>query len=97
MTTNIGEMKYLMLILLSTVLIIQCSCQTGFPRQFQATLNISGLYSWQPSAYGVQQLLYDHDNLRVRIDVQGWQSKQNETYMLIYKPPGAEIDSVGGT
>ncbi|CAF3243916.1 unnamed protein product [Rotaria sp. Silwood2] len=71
----------------------QCSSQTGFPRQFQATLNISGLYSWQTSTHGVQQLLYDYTNARVRFDIEGWQAKQNETYMVIYKPDGAEADS----
>ncbi|CAF4892598.1 unnamed protein product [Rotaria sp. Silwood1] len=71
----------------------QCSSQTGFPKQFQAILNISGLYSWQTSTHGVQQLLYDYTNARARFDIEGWQAKQNETYMVIYKPNGAEADS----
>ncbi|CAF1417496.1 unnamed protein product [Rotaria sordida] len=65
----------------------------GFPTQFQATLNISILYSWQTSTQDLQQLLYDYENLRVRFDVQGWRLKQNETYMIEYKPDGAEADS----
>ncbi|CAF1383496.1 unnamed protein product [Rotaria sordida] len=65
----------------------------GFPTQFQATLNISILYSWQTSTQDLQQLLYDYENLRVRFDVQGWRLKQNETYMIKYKPDGAEADS----
>ncbi len=43
---------------------------------------------------GVQKLLYDYEHLRVRFDVQGWRAQQNETYMLKYKPEGAETDSV---
>ena len=83
--------------LLSMVLILcinQCLSQKGFPKQFQTTLNISGLQSWQTSTLGVQKLLYDYDNLRVRFDIQGWRSKQNETYMIKYKPEGSEADSV---
>ncbi|CAF1181533.1 unnamed protein product [Rotaria magnacalcarata] len=68
-------------------------CQTGFPKQFQTILNITGLYSWQTSTHGVQQLLYDYTNLRVRFDIQGWRSQQNETYMIKYKPEGAEAGS----
>ncbi len=69
----------------------QCLSQTGFPKQFQATLNVTGLQSWE---VGFQQLLYDYENLRVRVDIQGWRLKQNKTYLLKYKPEGAEPDSV---
>lgn len=79
---------------LSLILFInEYSCQTGFPKQFQATLNITGAPSWQ--SFYAQQLLYDYTNLRARIDVKGWRSKQNETYMFQYKPKGAESGSVG--
>ncbi|CAF3395784.1 unnamed protein product [Rotaria sp. Silwood2] len=82
--------------ILSMLLILsinQCFSQIGFPKQFQATLNISGLYSWQTPSEGFQQLLYDYENLRVRIDIRGWRSQQNETYMIQYKPQSAEAYS----
>ncbi len=69
----------------------QCLSQTGFPKQFQTTLNITGLF---PSEEGFQQLLYDYQNLRVRVDIKGYRLKQNKTYLLKYKPEGAEADSV---
>ncbi len=72
----------------------ECLSQRGFPKQFQATLNISGMASAQILTLGVQKLLYDYEHLRVRFDVQGWRAQQNETYMLKYKPEGAEADSV---
>ncbi|CAF1399589.1 unnamed protein product [Rotaria sordida] len=75
------------------VFIDQYFCQRGFPKQFQTILNISGLYSLHTPIQIVQQLLYDYENLRVRFDIQGWKSKQNETYILKYKPEGAEADS----
>ncbi len=71
----------------------QCLSQNGFPKQFQATLNITGLQSWDTSL-DVQKLLYDYQNLRVRFDIQGWRLKQKEVYMVKYKPQGAEPDSV---
>ncbi len=83
-----------MLSVLMIFFLHQCLCQTGFPKQFQAVLNISGLASWETSTLGVQKLLYDYEHLRVRFDIQGWRAKQNETYMLKYKPEGAEADSV---
>jgi hypothetical protein len=83
--------------ILFTVLILcinQCLSQKGFPKQFQTTLNISGLQSWQTSTLGVQKLLYDYENLRVRFDIKGWRSNQSESYMIKYKPEGAEAGSV---
>ncbi|CAF4300306.1 unnamed protein product, partial [Rotaria sordida] len=41
----------------------------------------------------VQLFLYDSINSRARFDIQGWRAKQNETYMVKYKPEGAEADS----
>ncbi len=87
-------MKKTILSILLILLINQCLSQIGFPKQFQATLNISGIVSWDTSDLEVQQLLYDYENLRARFDVQGWRLKQNETYMIQYKPKGAEPDSV---
>lgn len=87
-------MKQTMLFILLILFINQCLCQTGFPKQFQALLNISGLNSWRTANPGVKQLLYDYTNLRVRFDIEGWRAKQNETYMIKYKPEGAEADSV---
>ncbi|CAF1433488.1 unnamed protein product [Rotaria sordida] len=71
----------------------QCLSQNGFPKQFQAILNISGIGSWDSPFPGVKQLLYDYENLRVRFDIQGSRAKQNETWMLQFKPKGAEADS----
>ncbi|CAF1112052.1 unnamed protein product [Rotaria sordida] len=82
-----------MLRILLFILINQCLSQTGFPKQFQAILNISGSRSWDSPFPGVKQLLYDYKNLRVRFDIQGSQAQQNETWMLQYKPKGAEADS----
>ena len=79
---------------MSILFINQCLSQTGFPKQFQTTLNITNHNSWPMYANGVQKLLYDGVNLRVRIDVQGWRAQQNETYMIKYKPKDAEADSV---
>jgi len=87
-------MKQTMLFVLLILFINQCLCQRGFPKQFQATLNISGLPSWKTPTQGIQQLLYDYENLRVRMDIKGWSEAQNETYILKYKPEGAEADSV---
>jgi len=84
-------MKQIMCLLLLILFINQCFSQIGFPKQFQATLNISGASSLEPA---FQQLLYDYENLRVRFDIQGWRLKQSETYMVKYKPEGAEADSV---
>ncbi len=87
-------MKQMILSVLLILFINQCVGQTGFPKQFQATLNVSGLTSWRTPTAGVQKLLYDNEHLRVRFDIQGWRAKQNETYMIKYKPEGAEADSV---
>jgi hypothetical protein len=81
-------------VILLILFIEQCLSQRGFPKQFQAILNISGLDSWDAPTPGVKQLLYDYENLRVRYDIQGWRWKQNETYMIQNKPKGAEADSV---
>jgi hypothetical protein len=86
-------MKQMILSVLLILFINQCLGQTGFPKQFQATLNISNLV-WPTSTQNVQKLLYDYEHLRVRFDIQGWRAKQNETYMIKYKPEGAEADSV---
>ncbi|CAF5142838.1 unnamed protein product, partial [Rotaria sp. Silwood1] len=85
-------MKQIIFLTLLVLLTNQCSCQKGFPKQFQAKLNISDqsksiLYD------GVQLLLYDSINSRARFDVRGWRAKQNETFMVKYKPEGAEADS----
>jgi hypothetical protein len=53
------------------------NCQTGFPKQFQAILNISGIGSWDSSVPSVKHLLYDYENLRIRFDIKGWRAKQN--------------------
>lgn len=74
------------------ILIKQCLCQIGFPKQFQTILNVTG--DTTSLTLGVRQLLYDYENLRVRFDIKGWRSGQNETYMIKYKPEGAESDSV---
>jgi hypothetical protein len=87
-------MKEMLLWMLLIVCINQCVSQRGFPKQFQATLNVSGYTSWRTPSLGVQQLLYDYQNLRVRSDVEGYQAKHNVTYMILYKPKGAEADSV---
>ena len=86
------EIKQAIYLVLLTLFINQCSSQTGFPKQFQATLNITGLQSY--STLGIQQLLYDYTNSRVRFDITGWLLKQNETYMVQYKPKGAEANTV---
>jgi hypothetical protein len=83
--------------LLSMLLILfinQSLGHTGFPKQFQATLNISGTGDWDAPAQDVKQLLYDYENLRFRFDIQGWRMKQKEPYMIKYKPDGAEAGSV---
>ena len=90
-------MKQTIVLVLLILLINQCSSQIGFPKQFQTTLNISSINSWPIYGDGLQKLLYDYENLRVRIDVQGWREKQNETYMIKYKPEGAEVHSVSQT
>ncbi|CAF3807080.1 unnamed protein product [Rotaria socialis] len=83
-----------MIVLILLILFVsQCLSQNGFPKQFQAILNISGIGSWDSPFPGVKQLLYDQKCLRVRFDIQGSRAKQNETWMLQYKPKGAEADS----
>ncbi len=86
------EISQAITLVLLTLFINQCSSQTGFPKQFQATLNITGLQSY--TTRGIQQLLYDYTNSRVRFDIKGWRLKQNETYMVQYKPKGAEPNTV---
>lgn len=87
-------MKQSKIVFLALVLFInQCVCQNGFPKQFQATINITTLNSW-PVSSGLQNLLFDYTNLRARFDIEGWRLKQKETYLLIYEPPGAESGSV---
>ncbi len=87
-------MKEMILLMLLILCVNQCASQIGFPIQFQATLNVSGYTSWRTPSLGVQQLLYDYKNSRVRFDIEGYRAKQNETYMTIYKPKGAEANSV---
>jgi hypothetical protein len=70
------------------------NCQTGFPKQFQAILNISGIGSWDSPIPGVKQLLYDYENLRILFDIKGWQAKQNGIWILEYKPADVEPDSL---
>jgi hypothetical protein len=84
-------MKQIILVIL---FLQQCLGQKGFSKQFQATLNISGIAAWDSPALGVKQLLYDYENLRIRFDIHGWRAQQNETFMLKYKSEGAEAGSV---
>ncbi|CAF1285377.1 unnamed protein product [Adineta steineri] len=86
-------MKQTIISILLILFINQCVSQNGFPKQFQAILNISGLGSWDSLFPGVKQLLYDYDNLRVRFYIQRSRANQSETWMLQYKPKGAEADS----
>ncbi|CAF1448399.1 unnamed protein product [Rotaria magnacalcarata] len=86
-------MKQIIFLTFLALLTNKCSCQPGFPKQFQATLNITGLESWQTSTSAVQQLLYDYINSRARFDITGWRKNQSKTYMMQYKPKGAEADS----
>ena len=86
-------MKQTIRVLVLILSIHQCFGQNGFPKQFEASLNISG-FATIPFYSGVQQLLFDYNNLRVRFDVQGWRANQSEAYMLKYKPEDAEPDSV---
>ena len=88
-------MRQITWILLLVLSLNQCLGQKGFPKQFQAVFNVTVVQSSDLVTQGVQSLLYDYVNLRVRYDYQGWLSKQNETNMIIYKPQGAEPDSVG--
>ncbi|CAF0842638.1 unnamed protein product [Didymodactylos carnosus] len=67
-------------------------CQNGFPQQFFAVINYTSPLPYEFKT-GVQQLLYDYKNLRTRFDIEGWRAKQNETYLLEYKPKGAEQGS----
>ena len=87
-------MKEMIALILSILFVNQCPSQNGFPKQFQAILNISGIGSWDSPFPGVKQLLYDYENFRARFDIQGSRAKQNETWMLQYKPKGAETDTV---
>jgi hypothetical protein len=87
-------MKQTMLTMLVMLFLHQCLGQRGFPKQFQTILNISGLASWDTPTMGVQRLLYDYEHSRARFDISGWRAEQNETYILKYKPEGAEADSV---
>ena len=87
-------MKQMIVSILLILFVSECLSQNGFPKQFQAIVNISGIGSWDSPSPGVKQLLYDQESLRVRFDVQGSRAKQNETWMLQYKPKGAEADSV---
>jgi hypothetical protein len=87
-------MKQMIVSLLLILFVNQCLSQNGFPKQFQAILNISGIGSWDSPFPGVKQFLYDYENLRARFDIQGSRANQNETWMLQYKPKGAEADSV---
>ncbi|CAF4122628.1 unnamed protein product [Rotaria sp. Silwood2] len=86
-------MKQAIYLVLLTLLFNQCSSQTGFLKQFQATLNVTALQQYPIPSLGFQYLLYDYTNSRVRFDVEGWRLKQNETYMVQYKPQGAEADT----
>lgn len=65
----------------------------GFPKQFVAILNQTSYLQWKDSGVP-QQLVYDLVNQRARFDVRGWRAKQNETYIIQYKPKGAERGSV---
>ncbi|UJR12029.1 hypothetical protein I4U23_016207 [Adineta vaga] len=87
------QVLFLTLFVFFLLLIDKYLCQKGFPQQFQATIFVKGVSPVQPQLQGVQYLLYDSVKLRVRVDVQGLRLKQNETYMIKYKPEGAEADS----
>lgn len=87
-------MKQLVVLIVLILSMNECLSQRGFPKQFQATLNISGTNEWNRLSQGVHKLMYDYANLRVRFDIYGWKFEQNETYIIKYKPEGAEADSV---
>ncbi|CAF1364083.1 unnamed protein product [Rotaria sp. Silwood1] len=80
------------------ILLIQhCQSQSekkpkGFPKQFVAILNQTSYLQWQDSG-APEQLVYDLVNQRARFDIKGWRAKQNETYIIQYKPNGAEHGS----
>ncbi|CAF2842800.1 unnamed protein product, partial [Rotaria sp. Silwood2] len=86
-------MRQTIFLTLLVLLTNKCSCQRGFPKEFQAKLNISGLYTWPTTTFGVQELLYDHIHSRVRFDTTGRLANQTETYMVQYQPKGAEAGS----
>lgn len=68
-------MKEMIALILSYIFVTRCSSQKGFPKQFQAILNISGIGSWDSPFPGVKQLLNDYENLRIRSDIQGSRAK----------------------
>jgi len=72
----------------------QCLSQKGFPKQFQTVFNTTDQASSSLLIQGLQHLLYDYDNLRARFDILSWRTNETETYILEYKPKGAESDSV---
>lgn len=87
-------MRQITCVLLLAFSLNQCLGQKGFPKQFQAVFNVTVVQSGDLVTQGVQSLLYDYVNLRARYDYKGWRSNQNETNIIIYKPQGAEPDSV---
>ncbi|CAF2106046.1 unnamed protein product [Rotaria magnacalcarata] len=86
-------MRQIIFLTLVAFLTNKCSCQRGFPEQFQAKLNITELQSVQTSTSRIQPLLYDYTNSRARFDITGGRKNQSETYMVQYQPKGAEAGS----
>ncbi|CAF1198321.1 unnamed protein product [Rotaria sp. Silwood1] len=91
--------QHLFLVVITlTILLIQHSQShseqkpKGFPKQFVAILNQTSYLHWKDSS-APEQLVYDFINQRARFDIKGWRAKQNETYMIQYKPNGAEQGS----
>ncbi|CAF5077956.1 unnamed protein product, partial [Rotaria magnacalcarata] len=64
-------MRQIIFLTLVAFLTNKCSCQRGFPEQFQAKLNITELQSVQTSTSRIQPLLYDYTNSRARFDITG--------------------------
>ena len=84
----------MILLLVVIISVDQCLSQKGFPKQFQTVFNKTDQASRSLLIQGLQHLLYDYNNLRARFDILSWRTNQTETYILEYKPKGAEPDSV---
>ncbi|CAF5095090.1 unnamed protein product [Rotaria sp. Silwood1] len=92
------QQQAFLVVITITILLIQHSQShseqqpKGFPKQFVAILNQTSYLHWKDSG-APEQLVYDFINQRARFDIKGWRAKQNETYMIQYKPNGAEHGS----
>ncbi|CAF0821499.1 unnamed protein product [Rotaria sordida] len=92
------QQVFLAVITLIILLIQHCHSHSeqqpkGFPKQFVAILNQTS-YLHQKDSGAPEQLVYDFINQRARFDIKGWRAKQNETYMIQFKPNGAEHESI---